>query len=178
MRASSSIARMVRETELSINDLIYPMFVTHGNNVKTEILAMPGNYRFSVDMLEAEIKEISELGIPAVILFGIPEHKDEHGTGGYDPEGEVQRAIKEIKRVSPELTVITDVCIDEYCNSGHCGVVSEEGEILNDPTLPLLAKMALSHAEAGADMVAPSDMMDGATTMPHGATSWRLSLFS
>ncbi|MDH5542705.1 MAG: porphobilinogen synthase [Nitrospinota bacterium] len=159
-RASASLARMVRETILTPDDLIYPLFITYGKGVKTEISSMPGNYRFSVDNIAKEVKEVSSLGIPAVILFGIPEKKDEKGTSALDPNGEVQRAIKEIKNAVPGLTVITDVCIDEYTSHGHCGIV-KDGKILNDPTLEQLGLMALSHADAGADMVAPSDMMDG-----------------
>lgn len=151
---------MVRETSLTPDDLIYPLFVTHGKGVKSEISSMPGNYRFSVDNIVKEIKEVSSLGIPAVILFGIPEKKDEKGSSALDPDGEVQRAIKEIKNATPEITVITDVCIDEYTTHGHCGIV-KDGKILNDPTLEQLGLMALSHADAGADMIAPSDMMDG-----------------
>lgn len=151
---------MVRETILTPDDLIYPLFITYGKGVKTEISSMPGNYRFSVDNIAKEVKEVSSLGIPAVILFGIPEKKDEKGTSALDPNGEVQRAIKEIKNAVPGLTVITDVCIDEYTSHGHCGIV-KDGKILNDPTLEQLGLMALSHADAGADMVAPSDMMDG-----------------
>jgi len=151
---------MVRETELSTNDLIYPMFVTYGKSVKDEILSMPGNYRWSVDNLAGEVKEVYELGIPAVILFGIPETKDEIGSSALADDGVVQNAIKEIKNALPEMVVITDVCIDEYTTHGHCGIVSGE-KILNDPTLEVLSEMALSHAKAGADMVAPSDMMDG-----------------
>ena len=159
-RASASLARMVRETILTPDDLIYPLFITYGKGVKTEISSMPGNYRFSVDNIAKEAKEVSSLGIPAVILFGIPEKKDEKGTSALNPNGEVQRAIKEIKNAAPGLTVITDVCIDEYTSHGHCGIV-KDGKILNDPTLEQLGLMALSHADAGADMVAPSDMMDG-----------------
>ncbi len=150
----------MRETKLSVDDFVYPLFVTYGKGVKDEIGSMPGNFRFSADMLAAEAKEIASLGIPAVIVFGIPEEKDERGTSALEPDGVVQNAIKAIKKAAPELVVITDVCIDEYTSHGHCGIV-ENGKILNDPTLEVLGLMALSHAEAGADMVAPSDMMDG-----------------
>lgn len=160
VRSSSNMRRLVRETRLSTDMLIYPMFVQWGNGVKDEIGSMPGNFRFSVDKLKDEIKEIESLGIPAVVLFGIPETKDEKGSEAYNPDGVVQRAIKEIKNVSPELVIITDVCIDEYTTHGHCGLV-HEGKILNDPTLELLGAMALTHAQSGADIVAPSDMMDG-----------------
>ncbi len=160
MREDKNIRRMVRENRLSVDMLIYPLFIIFGKGIKEEISSMPGNFRLSVDMLAEEIKEIVALGIPAVVLFGIPETKDDLGTEAYNPDGVVQQAIKEIKNVAPELIVITDVCIDEYTTHGHCGVVRGE-KILNDPTLPLLSKMAVTHATAGADIVAPSDMMDG-----------------
>ena len=159
-RASENIRRMVRENRLSTDMLIYPMFINWGKGVKEEIGSMPGNFRLSVDMLKDEIKEVESLGIPAVILFGIPETKDERGTEAYNPDGVVQRAVREIKDTSPDLVVITDVCIDEYTTHGHCGLV-EDGKVLNDPTLELLGAMALTHAQSGADIVAPSDMMDG-----------------
>jgi len=159
-RASENLRRMVKENRLSADMLIYPMFVTYGKNVRKEISSMPGNYRFSVDHLAREVKEVESLGIPGVILFGIPETKDETGSEAYNPDGIVQNAIREIKNACPDLVVITDVCIDEYTTHGHCGVV-KEGKILNDPTLELLGAMALTHAGAGADIVAPSDMMDG-----------------
>ncbi len=161
MRASANIRRMVREHRLSPDMLIYPMFVTWGKNVKDEIGSMPGNFRVSVDNIAAEAKEVESLDIPAVILFGIPEKKDENGSEAYNPDGVVHRAIREIKNACPDLVVITDVCIDEYTTDGHCGVVDDKGAILNDPTLELLGAMALTHARAGADIVAPSDMMDG-----------------
>jgi len=160
MRNSAGVARMVRETKLSVDDLIYPIFVTFGESVRDEISSMPGNFRLSVDLLTDEAREIASLGIPAVILFGIPETKDATGSSAIDPDGVVQNAIKEIKSSVPELVVITDVCIDEYTDHGHCGIV-EDGRVLNDPTLDVLGEMAVSHARAGADMVAPSDMMDG-----------------
>ncbi len=161
LRASENIRRMVRECRLSPDMLIYPIFVTHGKGVKDEISSMPGNFRLSVDLIGAEAKEVAGLGIPAIILFGIPETKDAVGSSGYAPDGVVQNAIREIKAAVPEMVVITDVCIDEYTDHGHCGLVGPKGEILNDETLELFGKMALSHAVAGADMVAPSDMMDG-----------------
>ena len=162
LRASANIRRMVRETRLRPDMFIYPLFVHHGQGVKEEIGSMPGNFRLSVDNLAAEVQAAQSLGIPGVILFGIPEHKDEMGSEAYNPDGIIQRAIKEIKNAAPEMVVITDVCIDEFTSHGHCGVVDKaSGEILNDPTLDLLAKMALTHADCGADMVAPSDMMDG-----------------
>lgn len=152
---------MVRENRLSTDMLIYPMFVTYGKGVKDEIGSMPGNYRVSVDKLKDEAREVESLGIPAVILFGIPEKKDEKGSEAYNPDGVVQRAVREIKSACPDLVVITDVCIDEYATHGHCGLVGDGGKILNDETLELLGAMALTHAAAGADIVAPSDMMDG-----------------
>src|SRR3990170_3579518 len=160
LRKNENLRRMVRETTLSVDNLIYPLFVTFGKGIKDEIGSMPGTARSSIDMLSKEIKEVNGLGIPAVILFGIPEKKDDVGSEAYNPNGIVQRAIKEIKSAVPDLLVITDVCIDEYTSHGHCGVV-KGNEILNDPTLKLLSKMAVTHAKAGADMVAPSDMMDG-----------------
>ncbi|VAX23853.1 Porphobilinogen synthase [hydrothermal vent metagenome] len=161
-RASANIQRLVRENRLSTDMLIYPLFVQYGKGVKDEISSMPGNFRFSVDMLKEEVREVEKLGIPAVVLFGIPEEKDkdEAGSSAYDPDGIVQNAVREIKNACPDMVVITDVCIDEYTSHGHCGVV-KDGKILNDPTLELLGRMALTHAQAGVDIVAPSDMMDG-----------------
>jgi porphobilinogen synthase len=161
MRASEGLRKLVRETRLSRENLIYPLFVTYGKGVRDEISSMPGCARLSVDNLKKEAGEVASLGIPAIILFGIPETKDETGSSALAPDGVVQNAIKEIKNAQPSLVVITDVCIDEYTTHGHCGLVSKSGRVLNDPTLEVLAKMALSHAKAGADMVAPSDMMDG-----------------
>jgi porphobilinogen synthase len=160
LRKNETVRRMVRETSLSPSDLIYPLFVTYGKNVRRAIKSMPGCFQESVDMVVKHAKEVSSLGIPAVILFGIPEHKDEIGSGAYDPRGEVQRAITAIKNKVPGLYVITDVCMCEYTSHGHCGVI-EGGDVKNDATLELLAREAVSHAKAGADMVAPSDMMDG-----------------
>ena len=160
MRATEAHRRMVRETALSVNDLIYPLFVVPGRNIRREISSMPGSFQLSVDQVITEAKEVSGLGIPAVILFGIPDHKDEMGSEAYSSGGIVPQAIKEIKDSVPELLVITDVCLCEYTDHGHCGVV-KGGQILNDPTVELLAKEALSHAKAGADIIAPSDMMDG-----------------
>lgn len=159
LRKNATIRRMVRETSLSPDDFIYPLFIKYGKNVRKEIKSMPGCYHESVDMAVRHAKEVHSLGIPAVILFGIPEHKDETGSGAFDPHGVVQKAIRAIKNKSPELYVITDVCMCEYTSHGHCGIV-KDGDVLNDPTLELLAKEAVSHAKAGADMVAPSDMMD------------------
>src|SRR5512139_3709396 len=159
LRKGETIRRMVRETSLSPDDFIYPLFVTFGKNIRKEIKSMPGCFQESVDMVVKHAKEVYSLGIPAIILFGIPEHKDEIGSGAYDPHGVVQKAIRAIKNKVPELYVITDVCMCEYTSHGHCGIV-KDGDVQNDPTLELLAKEAVSHAEAGADMVAPSDMMD------------------
>jgi len=160
LRRNENLRRMVRETFLRIDDLIYPLFVQPGKGIKELISSMPDNYRFSIDELVKEIKDIYKLGIPAIILFGIPEKKDELGTEAYAKDGIIQRAIKAIKDSVPEIIVITDVCLCEYTSHGHCGVI-KNGQIDNDATLELLAKEAVSHAEAGADMVAPSDMMDG-----------------
>ncbi|HET7319941.1 MAG TPA: porphobilinogen synthase [Nitrospirota bacterium] len=160
LRSNENIRRMVRETKLSPDDFIYPLFVTHGKGVRKEIGAMPGNFQQSIDNIVKDCEEVKGLGIPAVILFGIPEHKDEVGSEAYSDEGIVQHAIKAIKHKLPELIVITDVCLCEYTSHGHCGVI-RNGVVQNDATLELLAKEAVSHARAGADMVAPSDMMDG-----------------
>ena len=163
IRSSDVIRKMVRETTLSPNDLVYPMFIVEGKGVRKEISSMPTCFQESIDKAVENAKDIHSLGIPAVILFGIPDHKDAEGTGAYDDNGIIQRAIRAIKDAVPELYVITDVCLCEYTDHGHCGIVSE-GEILNDPTIQLLAREAVSHAKAGADMVAPSDMMDGRVT--------------
>ena len=160
LRANAGILRMVRETSLSVDDLIEPMFVCEGQGVRREILSMPGINRCSLDELLKDVGESQSLGIPAVILFGIPDKKDARGSEAYNPDGIVQRAVREIKSSFPDMIVITDVCIDEYTDHGHCGLV-EGHKILNDPTLELLSKMAETHARAGADIVAPSDMMDG-----------------
>jgi porphobilinogen synthase len=160
LRKNEIIRRMVRETSLSPDDFIYPLFVTFGKNVRKEIKSMPGCFQESVDMVVKHAREVYSLGIPAILLFGIPEHKDEIGSGAYDPQGIVQKAIRAIKNKVPELYIITDVCMCEYTSHGHCGVI-ENAEVKNDPTLELLAKEAVSHTKAGADMVAPSDMMDG-----------------
>jgi len=160
LRASGVLRDMVRETTLTVNDLIYPMFAIYGNGVKNEITSMPGQYQISVDNLAGEAEAIAKLGIPAVILFGLPETKDDAASGAHAEDGIVQQAIRAIKKAVPELLVITDVCLCEYMSHGHCGVI-RGNEILNDVSLELLAKTAASHAEAGADMVAPSDMMDG-----------------
>jgi porphobilinogen synthase len=151
---------MVRETRVTVDDLVYPLFVAPGTGLKREIPSMPGNYHWSVDRLPGEVEEIAALGIPAVLLFGLPETKDPTGSEAYAERGVVQQAVRAIKAAVPELLVITDVCLCEYTSHGHCGVV-RDGRVLNDPTLELLARTALSHAAAGADIVAPSDMMDG-----------------
>ncbi|MDQ0287675.1 porphobilinogen synthase [Desulfofundulus luciae] len=160
LRVKENIRRLVRETCLTVDDLIYPLFVTHGRGVQSPVEAMPGVYNLSPDMLLEEAARVVDLGIPGILLFGIPREKDETAREAYDDEGIVQQAVRAIKKEFPELVVITDVCLCEYTSHGHCGVV-EQGRILNDPTLELLACTALSHARAGADMVAPSDMMDG-----------------
>ncbi|MDD2619794.1 MAG: porphobilinogen synthase [Syntrophomonadaceae bacterium] len=161
LRSNETIRSMVRETSLSINDFIYPLFVIYGKNKKNPISSMPGVFQFSVDKLKKEIKEIKAMNIPAVLLFGIPEHKDSCGSGAYQANGVVQQAVKMIKDSCPEIMVITDVCLCEYTDHGHCGVFAPNGTLNNDATLEILAKEALSHAEAGADIIAPSDMMDG-----------------
>ena len=160
LRMNPTVRDMVRETELSPRRFIYPMFVCPGSGVKKEIGSMPGNYQWSVDGLVEEARSVRALGISGIILFGIPESKDERGSSGYDDQGVVQQAVRALKREIKDLLVITDVCLCEYTSHGHCGLVQGE-EVLNDPTVGLLAKMALSHARAGADIVAPSDMMDG-----------------
>jgi porphobilinogen synthase len=160
LRQHESLRRMVRETALSPADFIQPFFVVEGRDRREPIASMPGQFRFSIDLLVKEAGDINALGIPAVILFGIPDRKDERGSSGMDPNGIVQRAIRAVKEHVPGLMVITDVCIDEYTSHGHCGIV-KDGKILNDETLECLKTMARTHAAAGADMVAPSDMMDG-----------------
>ncbi|MFN3694251.1 MAG: porphobilinogen synthase, partial [Ignavibacterium sp.] len=160
LRYNPIIRDMVRETVLTKNDLIYPLFVVPGSKVKNPVKSMPGVFQMSIDNIVEECKEVRDLGIPAIILFGIPVHKDEKGSEAYDPEGIIQRALRAIKKEVKDLVVITDVCMCEYTSHGHCGLLHGE-EILNDETVELLAKEALTHAQAGADMIAPSDMMDG-----------------
>lgn len=160
LRYNPLVRDMVRETVLTKNDLIYPLFVVPGEKVKKEVKSMPGVFNLSIDELVKECKEVRDLGIPAVILFGIPEHKDEIGSDAYNENGIIQRAVRAVKAEESDLLVITDVCLCEYTSHGHCGLLKGE-EILNDETVSLLAKEAVSHAEAGADMIAPSDMMDG-----------------
>jgi porphobilinogen synthase len=161
LRRSAAIRRLVRETSLSVDDLIYPLFVREGKSIREPIAAMPGQERYSPDGLAHVAKRIASLGIPAVLLFGIPRSKDEFGTSAHKSDGVVQQAVKRIKDAAPDTLVITDVCLCEYTSHGHCGVLSRSGEVENDETLEILAKVALSHAKAGADIVAPSDMMDG-----------------
>jgi porphobilinogen synthase len=160
LRGSENIRRLVRETAISVNDLIYPLFVVEGKGTKREIPSMPGVFHFSVDMLLKELEEVSDLKIPGVIFFGVPDEKDPEGTGAYRKDGIIQKALSEAKREFPELLLIADVCLCEYTSHGHCGLV-ENNKIMNDPSVELLSKSALSYAQAGADIVAPSDMMDG-----------------
>lgn len=160
IRNSKIMRTMVRESSLGISDFIYPLFIVEGQGIKKEIPSLPDVYHFSLDMLEEEIKELVELGIPAVILFGVVDHKDSHGSLAYDDKGIVQEATRKIKEISQDILVITDVCMCEYTDHGHCGILDDKGQVINDLTLEYLAKIALSHARAGADIVAPSDMMD------------------
>jgi porphobilinogen synthase len=161
-RRTGALRGLVRETRLSPSDLVYPVFVTVGEDVRNPVAPMPGVFQLSINHAVAEAKKAHDLGVPAVLLFGIPEAKDEAASGAYDPEGIVQLATRAIKDAAPELIVITDVCLCEYTSHGHCGIVEREtGEVLNDVSLELIARTAASHAEAGADVVAPSDMMDG-----------------
>lgn len=160
LRRNATLRRMVRENHLRVDDLIYPMFSAFGTNIKKEISSMPGIYQQSIEHIVSEAREVRDLGIPAVILFGIPEAKDAVGSDAYSKTGIIQNTIRAIKAEVPELMVITDVCLCEYTDHGHCGVI-KDGDVDNDATLELLAKEALSHVQAGADMVAPSDMMDG-----------------
>ena len=160
LRTKEPIRRMVEETTLNAADFIYPMFVVFGAGKKEEISAMPGVFRLSTDRLVREAERVRRLGVRAVLLFGIPETKDEMGSSGYDDDGVVQNAVRALKGAIPDLVVITDVCLCEYMSHGHCGIVAD-GTIVNDPTVELLARMAVTHARAGADIVAPSDMMDG-----------------
>ena len=161
LRKNETIRNMVAETAVNPDSLVYPMFVVEGEGVKEEIPSMPGQFRFSIDEILKELESCVALGIKSILLFGIPSFKDEIASSAYDDDGVVQRAVRSIKTKFPELYVITDVCLCEYMSHGHCGIVKENGDVDNDPTLELLAKTALSHADAGADMVAPSDMMDG-----------------
>ena len=160
LRGSEPMRNMARETRLSPKEFVYPMFVTHGHGVREAIEPMPGCYQMSLDVMSEEVDEVASLGIPAVLLFGLPAEKDPLGTEGYDPEGIVQEAVRAIKKTSPEMLVITDVCMCEYTDHGHCGVI-DNGKVDNDQTLELLGRTALTHVQAGADMPAPSAMMDG-----------------
>lgn len=160
LRANSNIRKMVKETHLQVENLIYPLFLVEDKNTKREIPSLTGNYYYSIDRLDKELDEIVKLRIPAVLLFGLPTYKDEKASNAYDDSGIVQEGIRKIKSKYPDLIVITDVCLCQYTSHGHCGVL-KEGTVLNDPSIEIIAKIALSHARAGADMVAPSDMMDG-----------------
>ena len=161
LRSSEAMRNLVRETQLSVDDFIYPLFLAHGRNVREPIPPMPGTFQLSLDMLLPEIDEIASLGIPAVLLFGLPSSKDAGGSEAYDQRGVIQEGIRVIKQAAPDLAVITDVCLCEYTDHGHCGILREDGRVDNDATLDLLTQTAVSHVEAGADMVAPSAMMDG-----------------
>lgn len=161
LRRTATWRRMLRETVLSANDFVYPMFVVHGDNISNPVASMPGVAQLSVDRLVQEASEVYDLGVPAVILFGLPKRKDPKGSEGYDSEGIVARAIRAIKKEVPDLLVWADVCLCEYTDHGHCGLLTASGEVDNDATLPLLARAALVFSQAGADAVAPSDMMDG-----------------
>ena len=161
LRSTANVRALVRETHLNKSGLVYPIFVVEGEGIEREISSLKDCYHYSVDMLDDEIKELKSLGINSVMLFGIPELKDEEATSAYDENGIVQKAIRRIKSYAPDFYVITDVCMCQYTTHGHCGIISEAGEVLNDVTIDYIAKIALSHVKAGADMVAPSDMMDG-----------------
>ena len=160
LRESPLLRSMVRETSLRVDDFVYPLFAVHGRGVREPIGSMPGQYRLSIDEMLKECKDAASMGIPAVLLFGLPRDKDPRGTEAYADDGIIQQAVRAVKDTIPDLLVLTDVCLCEYTSHGHCGVV-EDGRVKNDPSLELIARTAISHAEAGADMVAPSDMMDG-----------------
>ncbi len=160
LRQSKAFRQMIRETYLDASDFIFPMFVVEGKAIKMPLASMPGQFQYSPDILAKEIKQVVDSGVSAVILFGVPSKKDALGSQAYANDGVIQQAIKRVKDISPDLTVVTDVCLCEYTDHGHCGVISGE-TVDNDPTLDLLAKVSISHARAGSDMVAPSDMMDG-----------------
>lgn len=164
LRANAAIRGLVRETSLSVGDLIYPIFVVEGENIKEEISSMPGICRYSVDRLQEVAEEMLSVKVMSCLLFGIPDQKDAHGSRAYLENGIVQRAVRELKRIAPQLYVIGDVCMCEYTDHGHCGILDEEGNVKNDETLTYLCKIAVSYAKAGMDMVAPSDMMDGHIT--------------
>ena len=164
LRRTPGLRSMVRETRVSSDQLVYPMFVTAERDIRRQIPSMPGCYQLSIEHLAAEAEELASAGIRAIILFGLPERKDPLGSEAYADDGVVQRAVREIKRRAPHITVVTDVCLCEYTSHGHCGPVDESGYVVNDQALDLLARTAVSHAAAGADIVAPSDMMDGRVT--------------
>lgn len=159
-RNNQIMRKMIEETTLNVKDFIYPLFLVEGENIKREIPSMPNVYHFSVDMLEPEIRELEKLGIKAVLLFGIPNHKDSVGSEAYNDDGIIQRGIRKIKELTDKILVITDVCMCEYTDHGHCGILDEKGNVINDITIDYLAKISLSYAKAGADIIAPSDMMD------------------
>lgn len=161
LRRNQQIRKLVRETKLEIEDLVYPLFIVEGNDIKDEIPSMPEVYHFSVDRLKEEILELKALGIEYILLFGVPKHKDLEGSEAFNENGIVQQAVRKIKEWAPQMFVITDVCMCEYTSHGHCGILTSKGEVDNDKTLEHLKRIAISHAAAGADMVAPSDMMDG-----------------
>ena len=161
LRKNTAMRRLVRETSLSADNLIYPLFIREGKSIREPIAAMPGIERYSPDTLGPVVKRVASLGIPAVLLFGIPQKKDEFGTAAHKADGVVQQAVKRIKDACPDLLVVTDLCLCEYTSHGHCGILTPKGDVENDETLEVLAKVALSHAKAGADVIAPSDMMDG-----------------
>lgn len=161
LRSSRAVREIVRETRLSPRDLIYPLFIVDGSGIRREVASMPGVYQLSVDQLDVESDDIAKLGLHSVIVFGIPSHKDAQGSGASDPSGPVAQAIAKIKARHPQMIVVADVCLCEYTDHGHCGLIGKKGEILNDDSLPLLAKAAVAYAAAGADIIAPSDMMDG-----------------
>ena len=167
LRRTESLRALVQETKVDVGNLVYPLFVVEGSGIKQEIASMSGVFHFSVDQLPREVEEIARLGIPAILLFGIPEYKDEVGSAAYHAKGVIQQAVRAIKKSVPDLLVVTDVCLCEYTSHGHCGIVVN-GDVDNDQTLPLLARTAVSHVEAGADIVAPSDMMDGRVKVIRG----------
>ena len=160
LRGSEAIRNMVRENRVHKEDLVYPMFVAEGTGIKNPVDSMPGIYQYSLDTFEEELRRVADAGISAVLLFGIPAHKDEVGSSAYDDQGIMQKAVRRIKELYPDMIVIADICLCEYTSHGHCGII-QDGKILNDETLPYLGKMAVSLAKAGADMVAPSDMKIG-----------------
>ncbi len=160
-RRTEALRALVRETRLDPSQFVYPLFITHGQGIRHEISSMPGQYQLSVDMLAPEVTELRDLGVRAVLLFGLPASKDAEGTEAYADDGIVQQAIRELKRLDPALVTIADICLCEYTDHGHCGILTATGEVDNDPSLDLLSRMAVSTARAGADVIAPSDMMDG-----------------